>query len=82
MPLNITPICKRFGKLAGHFKDNYTDKSGFKIVKDGKKVYTEISDDLIIDFLRWLSFTEPKVLHILATKGIEETLKFAKEYKK
>jgi hypothetical protein len=81
-PTNITEICKRFGKLPAHFKDNYADKSGFKIVKNGKKIHTEISEDLLIDFLQWLSFTEPKLRIMLATQGIEATLAFAKTYKK
>lgn len=83
--LTITPICKRFNKLAGHFKAQYADKSlfGYETVKHTKNV--TIADELIPDFLIWLSNGAKgckQIRTILANQGIEATLEFVSEYEK
>jgi len=93
--LDITPICQRFGKKAGHFKDNYENKQLFGIESAGRAKHTTISDDLIPDFLLWLSRGHkevkdgvetsrevPELRTILARQSVEAALTFAKGFKR
>jgi hypothetical protein len=79
--VNITEICKRFeGKYPYHFYDN-ADFAGRVTIHKGRNAYTEIVDDpeLLYEFLLWLS---PTTRTMLRTHGLEETITFAKTYKK
>ena len=83
--LNITPICKRFGKLPAHFKDGYEDKKLFGYEEQGRVMHTTIDESLIPEFLLWLSNGAKgykPLRQMLPTEGIEKTLEFARRYKK
>ena len=73
--LNITPICKAFGKYPYHFSDNKNVKGRCKTVKGRYNSCTEIPDDLIVDFLLWLP---SEVKDVLVTKGVDAALEYAR----
>ena len=79
MTQDIAQICKNFGKRPLQFTDNAAC-NGYSIEsRRGRNGFTKIPDELLPEFLLWLS---PETRQMLPLKGIEETLKFAKEYKK
>jgi len=72
---NITKICKKYKKLAGHFKDNRSlDQSKIRTNGVGRYSFTEIHEDLLPEFLLWVS-TETRQAVFKA--GVEYALTIA-----
>lgn len=77
--MNIAQICKNFGKRPLGFTDNAVCK-GHKITsRRGRAGFTDIPDELLPEFLLWLS---PETRTMLPAEGVEKTLEFARRYKK
>lgn len=74
--MNITPICKRFGRRANHFTDTKVAQGKFA-TREGRAGGTVIDDDIVHEFLIWL---HPTIRATLARHGIEAAQRQAKEW--
>ena len=74
--MNITKICKRFGKLPAHFTDNDPCKGKF-VTTRGCNGGTHIDDEIVELFLYWL---HPDIKYITITQGIEAGLQAAETW--
>jgi len=77
--IEITSICKIWGKRASHFTDNRKLDTSKVVARGGINGNTQIPDELLTEFLLWLS---PETRQMLPLEGVEKTLEFAKRYKK
>jgi len=80
--INITEICKRFGKSPSKFKDNSFSPKLFKVERELSTYKTMMDDSLTTDFLMWLAKSSDELKVVLSKYGSEAALTFAKTYKK
>jgi len=80
--INITDICKRFGKSPSKFKDNSFNPKLFRVEREGKTYKTMMDNSLIPDFIIWLSKSSKELRAVLTASGAEAALIFAKGYRK
>jgi len=69
--LLITDLCKKYGKQAEHFTDNKGVKDRVTTVRGRYNAGTSIPDDLLTDFLIWLS---PETRRMVGEIGASATL--------
>jgi hypothetical protein len=70
--INITKICKKYKKQAGHFKDNKRlDSSKMRSGGVGRNSFTEIHEDLMPQFMLWLS---PETRQALFQGGVKAAI--------